>query len=175
LTEQHGRTNRRISLATKVAICGVITAFFGILAGILSGDIQDFFIRPPVTPSPTPFCISVNDILVKFIIYGNNDELIATLIPGETFFIGPGLTVHFQAKPTSVYGLALPTPECTWTDTGIATEGMLLHVNGCTVDYQGGRKVITDAVSLQLSQPSCPALAPYPFFISPKTIKRIDP
>ncbi len=120
---------------------------------------------PSPTPSPTPSCISADDIIVAFHIVKGTSE-IATLSSGETAFLDPGLTVYLQAEITSVADRALPPLECTWTNTGIATDGSLLHNAGCRIDYRSGRSV--DAVSMQLTQPSCPAFAPYPFFITPK-------
>lgn len=149
------------------AIIIVVAALIIVVAIVALPIINRTPLPPPPTPSPTPSCISADDIIVAFHILRGTSE-IATLSSGETVSIEPDSLVYMQAEITSVTDRTLPPLECTWMNTGIATEGSLLHNAGCRVDYRSGRSVIVDAVSMQLSQPACPALAPYPFFITPK-------
>jgi len=134
----------------------------------VSPVVSELIKRTPVpSPSPTPACISADDILVTFDI-SRNQTMITTLVPSDTAYLDPGLTVYFHAKIAPVVvGTVLPKLTYTWTNTGIAAnQGTLLHKIGDQVDYHIGS--VGDAVSMQVSQGYCPALAPYPFFIMPK-------
>ena len=158
-------TLKRIPTPIWAAVVGAIAI---IVAALISRTPMPLPPTPSLTPSPTPSCISADDIIVVFHILKGTSE-IATLSSRDTVSIEPGSTVFLQAEIMPVFTeRTLPPLVCAWTNTGIATEGNLLHNAGCKIDYRSGRSVITDAVSMQLSQPSCPALAPYPFFITPK-------
>lgn len=148
-------------ISVKVGAAVVVAAL--IIGGAIAAP--QIINRTPMPPSPTPACISADDVIVTFHVLKGTSEL-ATLSSGESASLDPGLTVYLQAEITSVADRALPPLECTWTNTGIATDGSLLHNAGCRIDYRSGRSA--DAVSMQLTQPSCPAFAPYPFFITPK-------
>jgi hypothetical protein len=118
--------------------------------------------------SPTLTCITADDILVKLRIM-RGDEVIGTLSPLESISLEPGAVVNFEVVITSIKGETLPTFAYAWMDTGSVTDGELLHSDGRIVEYASGQKIVDDAISLQLSQPSCPTLEPYPFFVSPIT------
>ena len=158
-------TRQRISTPILVAMLGLIAT---IAAALITGVAGPLVIRLSIPPSPmpssTPSCINADHIIVTYHIVKGTSE-ITTLSSGETISIEPNSTVYFQAEITPVTNRTLPPLECTWTNTGIATDGKLLHNVGCRIDYRSGRSA--DAVSMQLSQPSCPALAPYPFFVTP--------
>lgn len=156
---------RKISPAGRAAIWVFAAIVLVVLIGI-GRAVFERFKSTPISPSPMPFCIGTGDILVKVHVLGSTDEELATLIPGGTFTIDPGSTVFFQVELTSIDGVDLPAVDCAWVNAGRATDGKLLHNAGCRIDYQGGREKVTDALSLQLSQPSCSALPPYAFFIS---------
>ena len=117
--------------------------------------------------APGP-CISAADILVRFHVLMNQKE-IAARAPGESVNLDPGLMVTFEVRPESVSGKTLPLLECTWKNTGVSTTGKLLRSTGCMIDYQTGQTVISDVISVRLIQQSCPALAPFPLFILPKS------
>jgi hypothetical protein len=136
------------------------------LIAALSVVLLNTFIDNKPTPMPTPSCTSADDILVKFRIL-RGDEVITTLSPFESISLEPGVVVDFEVVITPIKGETLPTFEYAWADTGNITDGKLLHSAGHTVDYQSGRDIVDDAISMQLSQPGCPALAPYSFFILP--------
>lgn len=155
-------TLKRIPPPILAAVLGAIAV---IVAALITAVVPEIIKRTPVPPLPTPSCISADDLIVTFHILKGTSE-IATLSSGEIASIEPNLTIYLQAEITPVTISILPPLECTWTNTGIASEGSLLHNAGCKIDYRSGRSV--DAVSMQLSQSSCPALAPYPFFITPK-------
>jgi len=145
----------------------IIVGILGVI-GLLMNTLLDTWMhnRPTPTPPPTLACITADDILIKFQIL-RSGEMIATLSPSETLVLEPGWIVDFKVEITSTKGETIPTLEYTWTDTGSVTNGKLLHSAGRIVDYQSGWDIVDDAISLQLSQPGCPALAPYPFFILP--------
>lgn len=156
---------RKIPPAIQAALWVLAAIVLAALIGI-GPAVFERFKSTPMPPSPAPFCMGTEDILVKLHVLGSNNQELDTLVPSETFPIEPGLTVFFQVELTSVDGVNLPAVDCAWTNAGRATDGTLLHDAGCRVDYQGGRDKITDAISLQLSQPSCSALPPYAFFIT---------
>jgi hypothetical protein len=163
-------TKGEIPLAIWLPVVGALvgTLLMAVVGPVVLENYKRTPTPPSPTPSPTPSCIKASDIIVTFRIFTDKRE-IDTLSSGEIALIEPGLTVYLQAKITHVFaGRTLPEFTYTWTNTGIGTDGSLLHTAGSTIDYRSGRSVITDAVSMQLSQPSCPALAPYPFFIMPK-------
>ena len=165
-SEEEKATRKRIPIQIWVAVLGAIAVIVAALITAVGPEIvKRTPVPPPPMPSPTPSCISADDIIVTFHMLKGTSE-IAALSSGETVSIEPDSLVYVQAEITPVTDRTLPPLECTWTNTGIATEGSLLHNAGCRIDYRSGRSV--DAVSMQLSQPSCPALAPYPFFITPK-------
>jgi hypothetical protein len=121
----------------------------------------------PVPPSPTPSCMSDVEPLVKFHILKNEREII-TINPKEVFYMQPSSTVEVQVEIMAGDGILLVPPECTWTNAGTGTDGEFLQKAGCTVVYQSGHTRIEDALSLQVSQPSCPGLFSYAFFILPE-------
>ncbi len=112
-----------------------------------------------------PKCTSSSDISVLFRI-SRGDTVIDTLSLGETVTIEPGATVKLQVEivPRS-NGEKLPALECSWTDSGIGSDGELIHTKGCTVDYRSGQYDISDSVSVHLTQRNCSSLGLYPFFI----------
>jgi hypothetical protein len=168
MSKNKGRTSGKIPAAMRVAILGAIVTIVTTLITVFGPGILETIKNTPVPPSPIPSCISAGSILVTFQITQNN-EMIAELAAGETVSLTPDSRVYIKPEIKSVSNSVLPELECEWTNTGIATDGKLLHNIGCnTVDYQSGHAYIKDAIAMQLSQPSCPALAPYPLFIMPK-------
>ena len=87
----------------------------------------------------------------------------ATLSPFDSISLEPGVVVDFEIVITPIKDKTLSTFEYAWTNTRTATGGKLLHSDGYIVDYRSGPEIVDDAISMQLSQPDCPALAPYPF------------
>ena len=169
MSKHHGRTNRKIPLAIQAALLGIVGTVIVTLISIIGPVVVGAIKKSSALPSPTPACISAADILVTYQIL-ENDEVIAEPASGETVLLDPDLMVDFKPEIISVSGSILPELECKWTNANIfPTGGKLLHNAGCImVDYQSGHTYIKDAVAMQLSQPSCPALAPYPLFIMPK-------
>ncbi len=160
--------SQKIPVSIWVAVLGAGAVILAALITAIVGPIVvDRINHPPMPPPSTPSCISAEDIIVTFHIFKGKNE-IAALSSGDTLSIEPDSTVYLQAEMMPVKVSILPPLDCIWTNTGIATEGKLLHNAGCKIDYRSGHEVVADAVSLQLSQPSCSALAPYPFFILPK-------
>jgi len=150
------------------ALCGLLIAAITIFGPHIS---KIFTPMPTLTPTPTltpkPACFSSEDILVRFHILKDKDE-IALLAPAEPVHLQSGLIVYLQAEISSISDKTLPNFECTWGNAGtFPTQGVLLHKTSCKVDYRSGNPEVTDTLSLQLSQQACPALAPYSFFILP--------
>jgi hypothetical protein len=145
-------------------VVGVIIPVLVALIPIVASALKSIA-PPPATP--TPACISGEDVFVRFHVLRNGGE-IAVLSPTESLPVEPGTSFVFQVEAMPVSDHPLPPLDCVWVNTGIATDGQLLHKAGCKVDYQSGEKRIMDTLSMQLSQPSCAAFAPQSFFIVPK-------
>jgi hypothetical protein len=150
-------------------LVGILTTAATIIGAVIANP--GIFDAPvPPSPIPTPACITADDILVR-LHFWKGRERIDTLAPSQEIPLAPNLTVDLQVEFRSVTGTPLPALECAWenantANTNSATEGVLLHRVGCNVDYRSGHTKITDTLSLQVSQPSCPALPLYAFFIS---------
>jgi hypothetical protein len=155
-------------LEVRAALIG---GLFTLIAALLAVPLTSWITsRPTPTPTPTPIptfaCVTADDILVKLQIL-RNGGVIATLSPSESVALESGWIVDFQVEIISIENNPLPEFEYAWTNTGIDSGGDLLHNTGHIVDYRSGQEIIDDAISMQLSQPDCPGLAPYPFFILP--------
>jgi len=146
---------------------GIIGAAAAIIASLIqiAPAVVNIFNSPRVPVSPTPACVTTDDILVRLNIW-KGPLRIATLAPLEKIPLEQGVTLDLDVEIRSVSAKPLPTFDCVWTNTGTATDGKLIHQTGCNVDYKSGKPRIVDTLSLQLSQPSCSALPLYTFFVS---------
>ena len=174
------RLTRKLSNLSPAVLA---TLFVGVLAAIativgaliqIAPFVVAYLNSTPVATSATPVCITEKDILVRLYVL-KGDERIFTIAPSGRIDLGPDETVDLDVNFQSVFGQPIPTLECTWDnansqDITSPTEGVLLHTSGCTVDYKSGHSAtkITDTLSLQVSQASCPSPLSYAFFIFPK-------
>jgi hypothetical protein len=158
---------------SPVVLIPLLVAIVAAVATIVSSIINIYptfspvTTNTPVSPSPTPSCMSDAEPLVIFHILKNEREII-TINPKEVYHMLPNSTIEVQLEITAANNVVLAIPQCTWTNTGTGTDGEFLQKAGCTVVYQSGHTRIEDAISLQLSQPACPGLFSYAFFILPE-------
>jgi hypothetical protein len=157
----------------------VLWGFIGtILAAVLAALITTFgsFLvevinRTPVS-SPNPLaCVTADDVLVRLHV-SKGLLSIGSYVPSESINLEPDQTVELKVEFKSVSGQLIPVLDCGWDNANTenitsSTEGKLLYTAGCTVDYKSGHTKITDTLSLQVSQESCPGLLSYAFFIFP--------
>jgi hypothetical protein len=164
------RLRRRLPVEMQAAIVGALaTLIAAVWATGLGTYVFDLFASTAVPVSPTPACITEDDILVRLQVW-NGQLQIGTFAPSARIELDPNMIVDLQVDFTSVSGEALPALQCVWenanmTNSNTATEGKLLHTDGCRVDYRSGHTKIEDALRLQVGQESCPGLPPYAFFI----------
>lgn len=160
------KKNDDVKTAYIVAFIG---GMFTLIAAISVVPLNTWISRPTPTPTPILTCITADDILVKFRIF-RNGEVIETLSHSESVALKSGWIVDFKVEITSIKDDPLPEFEYMWKNIVVDSGGQLLHNDGHIVDYRSGQEIIDDAISMQLSQPDCPALTPYSFSISPVTI-----
>jgi len=165
MAQSAGKTPWTIIIPILVAIITCIATIFAALISRFP-DIVAFIKSTPVQTLPPPSCITADEIIVKFDVL-RNEVVIDTLRHGGSFSIEPGMTVDFQVKIEATGSEPLPPLEYAWTNNDIPTGGKLLNDVGYKVGYKSGLEIVADGVSLQVSQPSCPALPPYSFLILP--------
>jgi hypothetical protein len=130
------------------------------------GEIKCVVSTPvPFPPTESPLaCLTDDDILVEFQILRNTNE-ITTLSHLENITLEPGMDYAFEVSISSARDELLPEFDYVWKNTGVDSGGELLDSADHMVDY---RSKYNDAISLQISQPDCNALAPYSFSILSK-------
>jgi hypothetical protein len=167
------RKRKKLSDGMQVAIVGAVATILAAMLVVGPGYyLWQAIVSTPIPPTPIPACVTADDILVRLQIWKGLAR-VATLAPSGRIVLEPDVTVDMKVDFQSVSGKVLPVLECDWENAssanpGNATEGKLLHTIGCNVDYQSGHTKIEDALYLRVSQPSCPDLSSYAFFVFPQ-------
>jgi hypothetical protein len=115
--------------------------------------------------TPARACLEGEVVLVHFHIEQIGGQSATDKAPDEIFFAEPNADYELEVVAKHADGDPLPAINCDWKDGGFVTQGQLRNNSGCTVRYHSGQDGKYDPLEVVLTEPGCPPLPPYSFFI----------